>query len=107
MIRRPPRSTLFPYTTLFRSREVSGVNYRIPTPGLRAQGGVVSCSLELPGFALRYTTDGSEPTVRSALVRGPIPFRGTIRVAAFSATGRKGHTAHLTAEPALSTPSGR
>src|SRR5258707_6151051 len=23
MIRRPPRSTLFPYTTLFRSREVS------------------------------------------------------------------------------------
>src|SRR2546430_16187219 len=24
MIRRPPRSTLFPYTTLFRSRQVSG-----------------------------------------------------------------------------------
>src|SRR5207247_2554779 len=88
-------------------REVAGVNYRIPTPGLRAQGGVVSCSLELPGFTLRYTTDGSEPTVRSALVRGPIPFRGTVRVAAFNTTGRKGHTAHLTTEPTLSTPSGR
>src|SRR3712207_8037537 len=25
MIRRPPRSTLFPYTTLFRSEEVSGL----------------------------------------------------------------------------------
>src|SRR3712207_9504137 len=25
MIRRPPRSTLFPYTTLFRSRTLSGV----------------------------------------------------------------------------------
>src|SRR5260370_29003979 len=25
MIRRPPRSTLFPYTTLFRSQRVSGV----------------------------------------------------------------------------------
>src|SRR2546430_13762269 len=24
MIRRPPRSTLFPYTTLFRSRDLSG-----------------------------------------------------------------------------------
>src|SRR3712207_9125430 len=24
MIRRPPRSTLFPYTTLFRSKEVAG-----------------------------------------------------------------------------------
>src|SRR3712207_9281558 len=29
MIRRPPRSTLFPYTTLFRSRVVCP---RIPTP---------------------------------------------------------------------------
>src|SRR2546422_6052357 len=26
MIRRPPRSTLFPYTTLFRSRENNAVN---------------------------------------------------------------------------------
>src|SRR3989441_8227237 len=26
MIRRPPRSTLFPYTTLFRSRERSAMN---------------------------------------------------------------------------------
>src|SRR2546430_4481911 len=25
MIRRPPRSTLFPYTTLFRSRRISGM----------------------------------------------------------------------------------
>src|SRR2546430_6649577 len=25
MIRRPPRSTLFPYTTLFRSRETQGI----------------------------------------------------------------------------------
>src|SRR5258706_7692139 len=27
MIRRPPRSTLFPYTTLFRSEHVTGVRY--------------------------------------------------------------------------------
>src|SRR2546426_9297341 len=26
MIRRPPRSTLFPYTTLFRSRQLQNVN---------------------------------------------------------------------------------
>jgi len=51
----------------------------------------------LPGFTLRYTTDGSEPTVRSSPVRGPIPFHGTVRVAAFNTTGRKGHTARLTA----------
>ncbi len=78
-------------------REVPGLNYRIPTPGLKAEGGMVRCSVELPGFTMRYTTDGSEPTVRSSVVRGPIPFRGTVRVAAFNTAGRKGHTARLTA----------
>ena len=78
-------------------REVPGVNYRIPTPGLKVADGMVHCSVELPGFTLRYTTDGSEPSVRSSEVRGPIPFRGTVRVAAFTTTGRKGRTAHLTA----------
>src|SRR5438128_7510412 len=33
MIRRPPRSTLFPYTTLFRSRAVAGI--RSPGDGMR------------------------------------------------------------------------
>ena len=77
-------------------REVPALNYRIPTPGLKAEGGMVRCSLEVPGFTLRYTTDGNEPTARSAEVRGPIPMRGTVRVAAFTATGRKGQTARLT-----------
>src|SRR5687768_18004741 len=30
MIRRPPRSTLFPYTTLFRSAKAAGVANRTP-----------------------------------------------------------------------------
>src|SRR3712207_7788274 len=29
MIRRPPRSTLFPYTTLFRSRRNRGFGYKV------------------------------------------------------------------------------
>src|SRR3712207_8341890 len=32
MIRRPPRSTLFPYTTLFRSRSSSRSSTSSPTP---------------------------------------------------------------------------
>src|SRR3712207_7433321 len=32
MIRRPPRSTLFPYTTLFRSGLFVGEGYRLPFP---------------------------------------------------------------------------
>ncbi len=77
-------------------REMPGLSYRIPTPGLKVQDGKVYASVELPGFTLRYTTDGSEPTARSTAVTGPIPMRETIRVAAFNAGGRKGHTAHLT-----------
>src|SRR3712207_9571038 len=34
MIRRPPRSTLFPYTTLFRSRTPSGSSTSSPNAGL-------------------------------------------------------------------------
>src|SRR5258705_4167181 len=30
MIRRPPRSTLFPYTTLFRSENTSGLSVALP-----------------------------------------------------------------------------
>jgi len=78
-------------------RDMPGIQYRIPTPGLAAGGGMVRCSTELPGFTLRYTTDGSEPSARSPQVRGPIPLQGTIRVAAFTTTGRKGHTAHVAA----------
>src|SRR2546430_3445247 len=32
MIRRPPRSTLFPYTTLFRSRDVNSFKARLMSP---------------------------------------------------------------------------
>src|SRR5260370_24060647 len=31
MIRRPPRSTLFPYTTLFRSDHLLGLSHRSPS----------------------------------------------------------------------------
>src|SRR5690349_23509925 len=39
MIRRPPRSTLFPYTTLFRSRAaVPGVGAQVPCPPATRDG---------------------------------------------------------------------
>src|SRR5438309_7987478 len=39
MIRRPPKSTLFPYTTLFRSESLRlGVGNRSPALGLRGPG---------------------------------------------------------------------
>jgi hexosaminidase len=71
------------------------LNYRIPTPGLKVVDGAVLCNLQLPGFTLRYTTDGTEPTAKSPAVQGPIAARGVIRVAAFDGRGRKGATAAL------------
>src|SRR5256885_5586666 len=38
MIRRPPRSTLFPYTTLFRSGELPGNRDIRAEPGWQAEG---------------------------------------------------------------------
>src|SRR3712207_7018080 len=54
MIRRPPRSTLFPYTTLFRSRlpapEAATYNRNLATPFSRvaAGPGKRACSGSLP-----------------------------------------------------------
>src|SRR5437764_6963378 len=46
MLRRPPRSTLFPYTTLFRSAAgPTGLIARLPTPALAR-------SFIAPGYAL-------------------------------------------------------
>src|SRR3989337_501802 len=48
MIRRPPRSTLFPYTTLFRSEvERTVVNRVHPLPGAARVGGAVQTGEEL------------------------------------------------------------
>jgi len=77
-------------------REVPPWNYRIPKPGLSVVDGQVRCSLGIPGFVLRYTTDGSEPTAKSPEVRGGVPLARDVRVAAFDSSGRKGHTARLT-----------
>src|SRR5260370_6039777 len=47
MIRRPPRSTLFPYTTLFRSRWIRAVR-RLPSKGMQSvQGPYATDSREL------------------------------------------------------------
>src|SRR5437868_8660234 len=40
MIRRPPRSTLFPYTTLFRSKHLVGEPYLVLVDSPVAQAGV-------------------------------------------------------------------
>src|SRR2546430_16678472 len=65
MIRRPPRSTLFPYTTLFRSREQAGDHVRIaPLPGRHDLG--VDRSLRLQSEFAPHGVPGERKTKYTA-----------------------------------------
>src|SRR5438552_16617514 len=65
MIRRPPRSTLFPYTTLFRSRPEGEEHSTTPTTSL------FHCANLRPPFPRRCDRlHEKEPCVRSARPHG-------------------------------------
>src|SRR5438094_4352587 len=59
MIRRPPRSTLFPYTTLFRSPD------RVPARRLRHNGGRSRCA------ASRRPRSGSRSEEHTSELQSP------------------------------------
>src|SRR3712207_8450910 len=74
MIRRPPRSTLFPYTTLFRSRGLGNVEFRDPVPKramaellAEADAGLMVLR-DAPLFAFRSEEHTSELQSRQYLV---------------------------------------
>src|SRR2546430_7502347 len=52
MIRRPPRSTLFPYTTLFRSPPIPGVSWGLTGPMLGAFASSGRTSAGISGWPL-------------------------------------------------------
>src|SRR3712207_7662973 len=56
MIRRPPRSTLFPYTTLFRSYEVA--QYERSVPALTEQ--VEALATLAKRYGIAFTIDAEE-----------------------------------------------
>jgi hexosaminidase len=69
-----------------------GFAYRIPPAGAAIEDGKVFVNIQLPGFDLRYTSDGSEPTARSGKYTGPITGKGLIKIKAFNPLGRGGKT---------------
>jgi hexosaminidase len=70
--------------------EQAGIRYRIPSPGLKRVGDEVQVNMQIPGFTLRYRSDGGEPDEDSPVVTGPLRAHGALRVAAFDASGRRG-----------------
>lgn len=79
------------------TRDMPSLQWRIPSPGLLREGDAVRVNLQVPGLDVRYTTDGSEPTLTSELARGPIRTPLTVRAAAFAPDGRRGAVATLAA----------
>lgn len=65
-----------------------GFAYRVPVPGAILERGLLHANLGTPGLALRYTTDGSDPTLASAMYQGPIA-TARAKLATFTSNGRR------------------
>ena len=48
------------------------INFRLPHPGLCIKEGQLHASTPIRGGEIRYTTDGTEPTLRSELWKAPV-----------------------------------
>src|SRR3989442_10682297 len=73
MIRRPPRSTLFPYTTLFRSvdgaiRDVEAIA-RLGLPAFSRSVSPGACDKDGPGLTERLKADRKSTRLNSSHVR--------------------------------------
>jgi hexosaminidase len=69
-----------------------GYAYRVPPAGVIIENGQAKANVALPGVSIHYTTNGSEPTLQSAVYNGPIPAMGTLKFKTFDASGKPGRT---------------
>lgn len=77
------------------SHYAGGFNYRIPTPGLNVSDGKIEANVLYPGFQIRYTTDGTEPTINSKHYTTAIPFHKGTKFRVFDATNRAGRSVEV------------
>jgi hexosaminidase len=75
-----------------------GYNYRLPMPGAVVENGMLKANTELPGLAIRYTTDGSEPTEKSQLYSEPVKVSGTVKLKSFDLAGRSSRSSVVAAK---------
>lgn len=87
------------FTNLLGKREFTrlnhyagGFNYRIPTVGVKVEEGKVHANTQFPGLVIKYTLNGTEPTLKSKTYTTPITQSGLVKFKAFNSTGRSGRT---------------
>jgi hexosaminidase len=78
-----------------------GYQYRIPTPGIHIEQGLVKMNTQIPGLAIYYTTDGSEPTLKSKRYTQPFSAKGVVKARLFTQAGRGGRTVSANTSQAL------
>jgi len=65
-------------------RRLDGMNggyaYRIPPPGAIIENNKLKANVAYPGLIIRYTTDGSDPTVESSRYVKPVSTNGKLKV---------------------------
>lgn len=72
-----------------------GFEYRIPTAGYTVTDNKVTANVLYPGMVIRYTTDGSTPTVKSKLYSSALPYQDNIKLRVFNNEGRGGRTVRV------------
>ncbi|WP_198175023.1 family 20 glycosylhydrolase [Spirosoma arboris] len=72
-----------------------GYSYRIPAAGAMLIDGKIELNSQLPGLPIHYTTDGSEPSLKSPVYQSPISAKGRIRWRVLNQKGRGGQVMQL------------
>ena len=65
----------------------NGFSYRIPPAGIKKENNFIIANTLFSEFAIRYTTDGSEPNIHSKLYQTPIKEKGIIKLKVFDKKG--------------------
>jgi hexosaminidase len=69
-----------------------GYNYRVPLPGAIVKDGILHANVQFPGLEIRFTTDGTEPTLNSQLYTEPVKVNGTVKLKSFVKDGNSSRT---------------
>jgi hexosaminidase len=73
-----------------------GYNYRIPSPGVTVENGLLKANVEFPGLDIRYTLDGSEPNRTSQLFEEIIELNdNTVKLRCFDKAGNSSRTVEI------------
>lgn len=72
------------------SHYAGGFEYRIPTAGYAVANNKVAANVLYPDLIIRYTIDGSAPTIKSPKYNVTIPYQDNIKIRVFNREGRGG-----------------